>query len=61
MRGYASLLIINELMKEALRIEHELDDALDPNGSSPSSRHRDNQLPLPCHYFNYVFGTSTGG
>ncbi|KAF1351853.1 acyl transferase/acyl hydrolase/lysophospholipase [Delphinella strobiligena] len=63
-RGYASLLILHELMKAILEIEHELDDKLDqtPNDiDTSSSHHQDNQLPLPCHYFNYVFGTSTGG
>lgn len=64
MRGYASLLILSELMKAILDIEHELDNELDRSsndGDSRSSHQLDEQLPLPCHYFNYVFGTSTGG
>ena len=65
-RGYASLLILQELMREILVIEHELDDLDDSRDDSGSHSvahrlYRDNELPLPCHYFSYVFGTSTGG
>lgn len=82
-RGYASLLILEELMRQILAVEHELDDKLDRLGNGKGNgngdgngngngngngavgnnrrRPRDMQLPLPCHYFNYIIGTSTGG
>jgi hypothetical protein len=48
-RGYASLLILKALMERIAVIE--------------DSQHYSTvgQLPLPCHYFDYIFGTSTGG
>ena len=49
-RGYSSLLILDALMKRVAHWEKELYNRdVDPN-----------QL-LPCHYFDYLWGTSTGG
>ncbi|KAL1301849.1 hypothetical protein AAFC00_006034 [Neodothiora populina] len=54
-RGYATLLILQSIMEECLQLEYAYDEAY--HQSSPD----DEQLPLPCHYFDYMFGTSTGG
>ena len=73
-RGYSSLLILKELMEEVEALERSadlratssaysplvdfsLDKPLDtvPNDVRPRSQY------LPCHYFDYIAGTSTGG
>jgi len=54
-RGYSSLLILEELMKKIAQLEWE-DTA---KGTTEDITNR--SLPLPCHYFDYIFGTSTGG
>lgn len=64
-RGYVSLFLLHDLMLRVsvqeqlenarLRQSHNIsgyDQAKDPLANSP---------PLPCHYFDYVVGTSTGG
>lgn len=47
--GYSSLLILKALMERIAAIE-------DRQHYSKAEK-----LPLPCHYFDYIFGTSTGG
>lgn len=67
MRGYSCLVILRELMDEIRQYEHEKDR--DRLRSQPArANHVDNgsgdidqNPPLPCHYFNYMLGTSTGG
>ncbi|KAL2131381.1 hypothetical protein VTI74DRAFT_5163 [Chaetomium olivicolor] len=67
-RGYSSLIILRAIMREIARIEQ----TLEPHASS--SAHTDkiprDQIPddvyregkyLPCHYFDYIAGTSVGG
>lgn len=73
-RGYSSLLILQRLMKEIGKTERESDSgaissaysplvdclpdgalAALPNGTKPVLEY------LPCHYFDYVGGASTGG
>lgn len=73
-RGYSSLLILQSLMKEIGTLERETDSeaissaysplvnclrdetlAMSPNGTRPALEY------LPCHYFDYVGGASTGG
>ncbi|KAF8533535.1 acyl transferase/acyl hydrolase/lysophospholipase [Trichophaea hybrida] len=54
-RGYSSLIILQELMEKIARLER-IDVAIDVNGNAA-----DHPLPLPCHYFDYIFGSSTGG
>jgi len=67
-RGYSSLIILRALMNEIADIEQ----TLEPHAAS--SAHTDripvNQIPdnvlrkgqyLPCHYFDYIAGTSVGG
>ena len=73
-RGYSSLLILQRLMKEIGILERESDSgaissaysplvdclpdgkfAASPNGTRPAPEY------LPCHYFDYVGGASTGG
>jgi hypothetical protein len=72
-RGYSSLLILKELMN----IVGELERAADPTVTSshhphpyslPTGSHgppNDSRSLsfryLPCHYFDYCAGTSTGG
>ncbi len=64
-RGYATLQIIYALMAE-VRIREQREDA-ELRHSHPGP-HYDPEIdplttrnPLPCHYFDYVVGTSTGG
>ncbi|KAH0337518.1 FabD/lysophospholipase-like protein, partial [Aureobasidium melanogenum] len=57
-RGYASLLIVQQLLRHIRTAEGELGE--EPGKvSKPTSGEDD--LPLPCDYFNFMFGTSTGG
>ncbi|KAI7464465.1 hypothetical protein KC357_g3977 [Hortaea werneckii] len=53
-RGYSSLLIIEALMRACGERERQLDHEL----RFPEGDHGD---PLPCHYFDFIIGTSTGG
>ncbi|KAF8537718.1 hypothetical protein BDD12DRAFT_717299, partial [Trichophaea hybrida] len=55
-RGYSSLLILKRIMQRIAEIERA-DNCLSTAGMASPSQ----QLPLPCHYFDYVFGSSTGG
>ncbi|OCK91990.1 uncharacterized protein K441DRAFT_463573, partial [Cenococcum geophilum 1.58] len=48
-RGYASLLMLRKLMAFVAELEMKL------AGNSLWTGY------LPCHYFDYIFGTSTGG
>lgn len=53
-RGLSSLLILRRIM---LRVrELEAAEAVQTNPSEPNYR-----LPLPCHYFDNIVGTSAGG
>jgi len=54
-RGYSSLIILQELMEKIARLErnHAATDANENAANHP--------LPFPCHYFDYIFGSSTGG
>ena len=47
-RGLSSLFILREIMKEIQKLEY-------PDGVVPE------KLPLPCHYLDFMVGTSTGG
>lgn len=55
-RGYGTLFILEELMKECHRWEEIIDSQ---NGRDPD--HDNANTPLPCEYFDYFAGTSTGG
>ncbi|KAF2107386.1 acyl transferase/acyl hydrolase/lysophospholipase [Lophiotrema nucula] len=72
-RGLSELLILQEIMTEVARIENERDGT---QGSSeiPRSAHREDDESiseslhdhsvdnfLPCHYFDFICGTSLGG
>lgn len=54
MRGYASLIYMRRLMEKCREYEREA-DALEDHDEG------DDDMPLPCHYFKYIAGTSTGG
>jgi hypothetical protein len=58
-RGYSSLLILERLMREVARWETYFEEKL------PVDQRRldpfDEKTLLPCHYFDYMYGTSTGG
>ncbi|KAK6435169.1 hypothetical protein LTR95_008643 [Oleoguttula sp. CCFEE 5521] len=59
-RSYSSLLMLSSLMAEVHRWEVRLnmEDATDGEGfHGPSTA----EELLPCHYFDFMFGTSTGG
>jgi patatin-like phospholipase/acyl hydrolase len=56
-RGYSSLLILEALMKEIADVENVQELSI------PASQRRkfDAKELLPCHYFDFMYGTSTGG
>jgi len=56
-RGYSSLLILKALMREIAAEENRQEARLNPD----SVKHFDENELLPCHYFDYLYGTSTGG
>ncbi|KAM0199319.1 hypothetical protein ACHAPQ_011244 [Fusarium lateritium] len=72
-RGYASLLVLKRIMTEIRQIERNHEDPArkssyypwmgerekNANEDNPESGRVDEYLP--CHYFDYVAGTSTGG
>lgn len=49
-KGYSSLLILEELMKRISFWEDKL-----------NRKNISVEKLLPCHYFDYIWGTSTGG
>lgn len=59
-RGYSTLLIIERLMREISQWERKLEEE---EGRVPGAPERnfDEQELLPCHYFDFMYGTSTGG
>ncbi|KAF2478100.1 FabD/lysophospholipase-like protein [Lindgomyces ingoldianus] len=59
-RGYASLLILQRLMHEIAECEKRLQDEEGPVANSQRRTFNEDEL-LPCHYFDYIYGTSTGG
>ena len=66
MRVYSSLLILKEIMETIIRCEKSyLDEPIEPAGPAESSH--DPLIPhkadigLPCHYFDYIGGTGSGG
>ncbi|KAL2045530.1 hypothetical protein N7G274_001958 [Stereocaulon virgatum] len=73
-RGYSSLLILRALMKEIQTLERSEDPNAISSAYSPlvnlplensldstSNDNKPNPGYLPCHYFDYIAGTSTGG
>ncbi|KAM0237001.1 hypothetical protein ACHAP5_009197 [Fusarium lateritium] len=72
-RGYASLLVLKRIMTQIRHIERNHEDPArkssyypwmgereqNANEDNPESERVDEYLP--CHYFDYVAGTSTGG
>ena len=62
-RGYASLLILQQLMSEVVKKETECDAKTTSSSDSPYVEADDSSRSsyLPCHYFDYIGGTSTGG
>ncbi|KAF1937868.1 FabD/lysophospholipase-like protein [Clathrospora elynae] len=59
-RGYSSLLIIRQLMHEVAECEQRLQTEEGPVPGSERCEFNEEEL-LPCHYFDYMYGTSTGG
>ncbi|KAI1740064.1 FabD/lysophospholipase-like protein [Xylaria scruposa] len=53
-RGLSSLYILREIMREIKRL-----DNLDTQNRLENDS--ENELPLPCNYFDFIIGTSTGG
>jgi hypothetical protein len=64
-RGYATLIIIKDIMSKVCTQEKEEDAKLrNAHSITDYDREKDpltTKNPLPCHYFDYVVGTSTGG
>ncbi|KAK4229386.1 patatin-like phospholipase-domain-containing protein [Podospora fimiseda] len=67
-KGYASLITLQALMEEIAKVEKERSpSALSsahtdriPRDKIPNDVYREGQY-LPCHYFDYIAGTSVGG
>ncbi|KAJ4347231.1 uncharacterized protein N0V89_011170 [Didymosphaeria variabile] len=59
-RGYASLIILQRLMHEIAECEKRLIEEEGPVPGSERKTFNEDEL-LPCHYFDYMYGTSTGG
>ncbi|KAF2272115.1 FabD/lysophospholipase-like protein [Westerdykella ornata] len=59
-RGYASLLILKRLVHEIVKCERRLQETEGPIKDSPRQSFNEDELLL-CHYFDYMYGTSTGG
>lgn len=59
-RGYSSLLILKQLMHEVAECERRLQRDEGPVPGSTRHEFNEDEL-LPCHYFDYMYGTSTGG
>ncbi|KAH6640517.1 patatin-like phospholipase-domain-containing protein [Chaetomium tenue] len=67
-RGYSSLIVLRALMQEIERIEQTLEPRASastqtdriPREQIPDDVFREGQY-LPCHYFDYIAGTSVGG
>lgn len=61
-RGYSSLVILRALIEKIAEIERRYDAGEERQRDTPHSSWRDDERdPLPCHYFDYAVGTSTGG
>ena len=72
-RGYSSLLILQRLMEIVAKLERSADPKATSSAYSPlvdclqdqslplSNDTNSTSLYLPCHYFDYISGTSTGG
>ncbi|KAL2161997.1 hypothetical protein VTH06DRAFT_7782 [Thermothelomyces fergusii] len=67
-RGYSSLVVLRALMREIEQIEKSLKPPASastqtdriPRAQIPDDVFREGQY-LPCHYFDYIAGTSLGG
>jgi hypothetical protein len=59
-RGYASLLILQRLMHEISQCEIRLQKEEGPVPGSRRQEFNEDEL-LPAHYFDFMYGTSTGG
>ncbi|KAK4654608.1 hypothetical protein QC762_408880 [Podospora pseudocomata] len=67
-KGYSSLIVLQALMQEIARVEQDLDPRASssaqteriPRDQIPEDVFREDQY-LPCHYFDYIAGTSVGG
>jgi hypothetical protein len=57
-RGYSSLLILKRLMSEVARWENIFEAMERPRAERRNFKEDD---LLPCHYFDFMYGTSTGG
>ncbi|KAK5144346.1 hypothetical protein LTR32_003721 [Rachicladosporium monterosium] len=64
-RGYSSLLVLKNLMHEIWLCEKRLEDEQREeeriSGDPPASCVTNEEDILPCHYFDFMFGTSSGG
>ena len=63
-RGFYQLLLLQKLMADIAKLEQELNDESKSSSYSPLFRSipsNDDTGYLPCHYFDYIAGTSTGG
>lgn len=56
-RGLASLYIVRELLVYIRQKELRMDERANGEASTADM----DRLPLACHYFSFMFGTSTGG
>ncbi|KAF2834840.1 FabD/lysophospholipase-like protein [Patellaria atrata CBS 101060] len=59
-RGYSSLLILKELMREVAEWENKFEEEEGPISGTEKKVFKEEEL-LPCVYFDMMYGTSTGG
>jgi hypothetical protein len=52
-RGLSSLYILREVMQRIKELDNE--------DAAPNKMELGARLPLPCNYFDFIIGTSTGG
>lgn len=57
-RGLSTLLILEYMMRYVAALEDGWQPGTDMTLNIPEHRKR---VALPCHYFDFIFGTSTGG
>ncbi|KAF2455264.1 acyl transferase/acyl hydrolase/lysophospholipase [Lineolata rhizophorae] len=60
-RGYSSLLILKQLMRDIAKWENTLEREGRAEGDNTPVKIFSEEQLLPCHYFDYMYGTSTGG
>ena len=59
-RGLSSLYILKAIMEHIYKLEHA-NDSYQSSPATDEATKFGRDIVLPCHYFGYMIGTSTGG